>query len=247
MRKLLVSLSALALSAGVANAGAMVAPPAEPMVTTPTPAPIAPMAHDWTGGYAGAGLTFGRASYRGDGDLWNLGDIWDDIREEDNGFFGFPSGSGWGGGAFVGFNWQANNWVYGVEGHLSAHRMRGNETLEANGESVDARTDVRGLASLRGRVGFAADRTLFFVTAGPASGNIRHRTVTDDVQASQSRNASGFVIGVGVEHAMEGGWGIRGDLEHYRFSSRDFTTGGEDFSGVRPRVNMARVSAVFRF
>jgi outer membrane immunogenic protein len=242
MRKLLASLSALALSAGVAHAGAMVAPPVEPVVTAPTPAPMAPMAQDWAGGYAGVGLTFGRASYGGGG--FNASDIFDDIFDDQELPF-FPSGSGWGGGAFVGFNWQNNNIVYGVEGHLSAHRMRGTETLDGdNGESVDIRTNVRSLASLRGRVGFAADRTLVFLTAGPAVGNVRHEAVGLD---SESRNANGVVVGVGVEHALANGWNVRGDLEHYRFRSRDFTTGGEDFSGVRPRVNLARVSAVFRF
>ncbi len=243
MRKFLASLSVLALSAGVAHAGALVAPPAEPVVTVPTPAPMAPAMYDWTGGYAGVGLTFGRASYGGGG--FTPRGILDDVLGDQEDLAGFPSGSGWGGGGFVGFNWQNNNIVYGVEGHLSAHRMRGTETLDGdNGESADIRTNVRSLASLRGRVGFAADRTLVFLTAGPAVGNVRHEAVGVD---TESRNANGVVVGVGVEHALANGWNVRGDLEHYRFRSRDFSTAEQDFSGVRPRVNLARVSAVFRF
>jgi outer membrane immunogenic protein len=105
--------------------------------------------------------------------------------------------------------------------------MRGDtETLDGdNGESADIRTNVRSLASLRGRVGFAADRTLVFLTAGPAIGNVRHEAVgLDSVRIV--RNANGVVVGVGVEHALANGWNLRGDLEHYRFRSRDFTTGG---------------------
>ncbi len=248
MRKFLITLSALALSAGVANAGALVTP-AEPIVTAPAPVPMAPRAFDWTGGYAGLGVTYGRASYREAGDLFDFDEIFDDLRgrEGDPAFGGFfPSGSGWGGGAFVGFNWQNGNMVYGVEGHLSAHRMRGDTTFagENGADDLEVRTDVRSMASLRGRLGFSADRTLFFVTAGPAMANVRHNAIGVD---SESRNVNGFVVGVGAEHALAGGWNIRGDLEHHRFRSRDFTTAGVPFDGVRTRVNLARVSAVFRF
>jgi outer membrane immunogenic protein len=240
MRKFLVTLSALALSAGVANAGALVTPTPEPII--PAPAPVIHTGYDWTGGYAGVGLTYGRASYGGDGRLFALSAITGDSTDPGE-VDGFPNGSGWGLGGFVGYNWQNGGMVYGVEGHLSGHRMRGNLDVDDDGET-DIRTDVRSIASLRGRVGVAQDRTLFFLTAGPAVANIRHNAIGID---SESRSASGFVIGVGLEHAMAGGWNLRGDLEHYRFGSRDFTTAGIDFPSVRPRVNMARVSAVFRF
>ena len=262
MRKILTSLSALALSAGMASAGGKLAVPTEPIVAAPAPMAV----YDWAGGYAGLGLTFGRASYRSG------------ISEDVVDFFGegfgvpvtgglfWPSGSGAGIGGFVGFNWQNGNIVYGVEGHVSAHRMRGTRNLDLGeivfGEQqVDItariRTDLRSLASLRGRVGVAQDRTLFFVTAGPAIGNVRHNAQLrfgDEVveSSNQSRSVSGLMVGAGIEHALAGGWHIRGDLEHYRFGKRNFNTlgisdPGPDFPNVRTRVNLARVSAVFRF
>ena len=246
MRKILTSLSALALSAGMASAGGKLAVPTEPVVAAP-----APMVYDWSGGYAGLGLTYGRASYRS-----GTSEIIDDIGLTGNDFW--PSGSGLGIGGFAGFNWQDGNMVYGVEGHLSGHRMRGSTGFEAE-EIIEgrARTEVRSLASLRARVGLAQDRTLFFVTAGPAIGNVRHSGSTDDfggVSVSQSRSVSGLMIGVGIEHALAGGWHVRGDLEHYRFGKRNFSTGaneagfdGATFPNVRTRVNLARISAVFRF
>jgi len=255
MRKILTSLSALALSAGMATAGGMVAP-TEPIVAAP--APLA--TYDWTGGYAGLGLTYGRASYKS-----GLSGFLDAELPEDTGAgFFWPSGSGWGIGGFAGFNWQNDNIVYGVEAHLSGHRMRGTRRITAveGGNDIEdeevigrIRTDVRSLASLRGRVGVAQDRTLFFVTAGPAIGNVRHTATIDEGpfegSYSQSRSVGGLVVGVGIEHALANGWHIRGDLEHYRFGKRNFNTlglpEGPDFPNVRTRVNLARISAVFRF
>ena len=254
MRKILISLSALALSAGMASAGGKLAVPVEPVVAAPAPM----MAYDWAGGYAGLGLTYGRTSYRSglSDDVFDLID--DEFDLETTGRFFWPSGSGFGLGGFAGFNWQNGDFVYGVEGHLSAHRMRGTRRVADEDEDISARirTDVRSLASLRGRVGVAQDRTLFFVTGGPAIGNVRHsaRLVDgDDVATfSQSRSVGGFVIGAGIEHALANGWHVRGDLEHYRFGKRNFNTlgvsdPGPDFPNVRTRVNLARVSAVFRF
>ena len=244
MRKILTTVSALAFSAGVAHAGGMVVPQ-EPVVAAP--APIMAQAYDWTGGYAGLGLTYGRGSYNVD----DSGPF-----EEDAGDF-WPSGSGWGIGGFVGHNWQNGNMVYGVEGHVSGHRMRGTTDLGSDG-AAEVRTDVRSMASLRGRVGIAQDRTLFFVTAGPAIANVRHNADLPAgeggaVSIGESRTVNGLVIGAGVEHALNNGWHIRGDIEHHRFRSRDFTTAddlvpaGPSFPGVSTRVNLARVSAVFRF
>ena len=236
MRKILTSLSVLALSVGMASAGGKLAVPTEPVVAAP-----APMVYDWSGGYAGFGLNYGRASYRVDGDS---DDFW-------------PSGSGFGIGGFIGHNWQNGNIVYGLEGHLSGHRMRGSRDFDAGqGVIQTVRTNLRSLASLRGRVGVAQDRTLFFLTAGPAIGSVRHNATFSDESGtlaawSESRSVSGLMIGAGIEHALAGGWHIRGDLEHYRFRGRDFNTfdsdPGPDFPNVRTRVNLARISAVFRF
>jgi hypothetical protein len=55
------------------------------------------------------------------------------------------------GGGHVGFNWQSQNWVYGIEGDIGA---------------VEDVYDY--VASLRGRVGWAADNVLLYATTGVA-------------------------------------------------------------------------------
>lgn len=230
MRKLLAATAALALSAGIAHAGGL-AVPVEPEVMPAAPA-LAPMARfDWTGPYAGLNLSYGRAQHGTD----TLPGFW-------------PNGSGFGAGALAGYNWQSGNTVFGLEGHVSAQRMRGSTEITTSplGAVGTVRTDLNTLASLRGRVGFAADRTLFFVSAGPAAGRVNHTAV--DLGLSESNTVHGAMVGVGVEQALAGGLSVRGDLEHYRFRSRDFDTAGPGtFPGVRTSATVARVGAVFRF
>lgn len=219
--KHLVLASTLALgTAGAASAGNLTPMPVDPVV--PAPVAPAPVVYDWTGGYAGLGLTYGEARH----DQATLPQFW-------------PNGSGWGLGGLAGYNWQSGGMVWGVEGHLGWGRMRG--TTDVGGVTVN--TDLNALASVRGRIGLAQDRTLVFLTAGAAAGRLNHTAVGVD---SETRTLNGAVVGLGFEQALAG-FNLRGDLEHYRFSGRDFTTASLPFDGVRTRANVARLSAVFRF
>ncbi len=224
MKRTIFAAALIAASTAGAHAGTMGTPTAEPEIPAPA-APAPSFGYDFSGGYVGTGLSFGRGLH------------------SDSTAPGFwPNGSGAGLGAFAGYNWQSGNTVFGVEGHLSGQRMRGSTTTAAG----EVQTDLRALASLRGRAGVTVDRTLFFATAGGALGSVRHNAV--DVPASDTQTVRGLMVGVGVEHAISDGIHLRGDLEHYRFGSRNFnTTGPNAFTNVRTRSNMARVSAVFRF
>lgn len=221
MKHILLASSVILGSAVAATAGSFTSAPVE----MPVMAPVAPMpvAYNWTGGYAGAGLSYGRATYS-------------TTQPSD-----WPNGSGGGLNGFAGYNWQSGATVYGVEGHLGMNRIRGSNDM---GVPTEIRTELGTVGSLRGRIGVAADRTLFFATAGVAAGRITHTAVG---LGEETRTANGSVIGLGIEHALTTSLHIRGDLEHYRFRSQDFTTAGIPFEPVATRANVARVSAVFRF
>lgn len=226
MKNLILAGGIVLGSAATAMAGSFAAAPVEAPLMAP--APPMPVGYNWAGGYAGVGLSYGRATYSN----LTLPEFW-------------PSGSGGGLNGFAGYNWQNGATVYGVEGHLGMNRIRGNTDVGG----VDVRTQLGTVGSLRGRIGVAADRTLFFATAGLAAGRLTH-TATDAggvVLGEESRTANGAVIGIGIEHAISNGLHIRGDLEHYRFRDQSFTTAGIPFDPTRSRSNQARISAVFRF
>ncbi len=87
------------------------------------------------------------------------------------------------GGVHVGYNWQrANNVVLGLEATLSSIDS------ETNGVDVN---DY--LATVRGRLGYAFDRTLVYATGGAAWLGY------DDVPVD---DAFGWVAGAGIEHKI---------------------------------------------
>ena len=91
------------------------------------------------------------------------------------------NGNGVIGGVQIGYNWQfAPNWVIGIEGDMSGTGIR-NTTFApitiggvpvGAGFTQMAERDIRWLATVRGRLGYAADRWLFYVTGGGAWGEV---------------------------------------------------------------------------
>ena len=106
----------------------------------------------WTGGYIGL---------QGGG-LWSDSSI-DAFDDADTGVFSDNFNGGLFGG-YAGYNWQSGAWVFGVEGDING--VWNDETFNIGGFDVDVGSDY--LASLRGRVGYAFDRTLIFATGGVA-------------------------------------------------------------------------------
>ncbi len=149
----------------------------------------APPAHDWSGIYLGG--------FAGIGDLAS------------NGFFATSLDLGFDGawplvGARVGWNWQAGQFVFGVEGDGSFFDSRGDNLRE---ETYSAETEFLG--SVRGRVGWADDNVLFYATAGGAFVHADVRTSLGGQDPDQQGNEDrkdfsdwGGVAGGGIEWAL---------------------------------------------
>jgi opacity protein-like surface antigen len=84
------------------------------------------------------------------------------------------------------------------------------------------------LASLRARIGLAADRSLFYVTAGPALGYFNSQTTifttpaltTIRDTASDNTWHLGLAAGAGIEYALDPHWSVFGEYLYYDFSSK---------------------------
>jgi outer membrane immunogenic protein len=135
-------------------------------------------------------------------------------------------------GGKAGYNWQASNWVVGLEGDLSSLRFRRSVTITGNphagftnGTSTfndSASSDW--LATVRGRVGYAYDRALFFGTAGVAFGHSSFQSSIVDLapagvgsgvaSASTSGTSVGWTAGAGVDYALANGWIVTVEYVH---------------------------------
>ncbi|HEY4141011.1 MAG TPA: porin family protein, partial [Pseudolabrys sp.] len=135
-RLVLASVSALAL---VSTFGAANAADISRRQTMPVKAPIYAPIYNWTGAYVGIN----------GGGGWGRSDTSAPFASG-----GFDTSGGVVGGT-IGYNWQAGQTVFGVEGDIDWSNIRGSATC---GVGFSCETKNSWLATARGRVGYAFDR-----------------------------------------------------------------------------------------
>jgi outer membrane immunogenic protein len=118
------------------------------------------------------------------------------------------------GGVQLGYNWQlSRNWVFGIETDIAATDM-----TSAAGVSLDY------IGTVRARVGYAADRTLFYVTGGYAY-----------TELSTGLTGDGYALGAGIEYAFSRNWSAKVE---YMFHNLDFGAAGDiDASTIKVGLN----------
>jgi outer membrane immunogenic protein len=181
-RFLLASAGVLVVAGSIGGASAAdLSRPPPPIVTK---APYFAPYYNWTGFYAGINGGYGWGSSN-----WSaLGSSFD----VNGGLFGGQ----------VGYNWQFGQFVYGLEADADWTDIRGTSNVLGCTLTI-CRTKNDFLATARGRVGYAIDRWMPYVTGGLAIGNIR--TTTPSFAGIDQTNA-GWTIGGGVEFAVVGNW-----------------------------------------
>ena len=113
------------------------------------------------------------------------------------------------GGVQGGYNWQAANWVLGVEADIQGSSMRDNKACVFNCNAVTfAQFDQRlpWLGTVRGRIGYAAGSNLFYATGGLAYGEVKTRIFSSFGGANTvdiSNTRAGWTVGAGIETPFE--------------------------------------------
>lgn len=216
---------------------------APPVYAPPPPIPV----FTWTGFYVGAhaGYEFGRSNGVSRLNASGAG-------LAANG----SSPSGFIGGGHVGYlfstqslpflNGFGNNLfggglVAGVEGDVDGSTYRSNYLLGALNNSTSQ--NIQG--SVRGRLGIAVDRVLFYATGGAAFGGLRNNYTSAVGFDSISRTRVGYTVGGGVEYAFANNWSARVEYRYTDFGSFNDnlvnSTGGA--VNVRHRETDNRVQA----
>lgn len=149
---------------------------------------------DWSGFYAGAHAGYGRSRMLGTYD-----------EAGDSGSFDMdPAGAL--GGVQVGYNIQRGAWVYGVEADGTWSGLA-NDRIDGEGDSQKLETTA--LASVRGRIGVAADNRLYYITGGWGLVNSKLGVNEAGTSASSSFTSHGLVIGSGMQWAFNPNWSVR--------------------------------------
>ena len=226
MRYLTAGIALTAMLSAVGSAGGADAPTS-----------VRPPAFSWAGFYFGVNLGAGVPAYRTErlqsvsGFGSTVFDLYPQGRERPGVTFG----------AQAGYNWQYGHWVYGLETELDFLDARRGPigTFPAppvywpiGVASYTLTADASGtyFGSLRGRLGFAVDRTLFYVTGGVASGGWRGASTltlnggglgnvfTSGLSASSRTK---YLFGAGVEYALDPNWSARAE---YLFLNQSHNT-----------------------
>ena len=134
------------------------------------------------------------------------------------------------GGAFAGFNYQFdNNLVLGIEADIEKNRSKRTSFLAVAASHIDYGLDWQG--SVRGRIGYAADRALFYGTAGWAVGSA-YASVAGGQE--EQENFTGYTFGAGLDYAF-----TDRVFGHFEYRYTDF--GNKAF--VFPALGGARLDA----
>ncbi len=224
---------------GLVAVGALAAVPAMAAdLRMPVKAPPMPVAAEfsWTGWYAGI----------------NVGGSWADVPEN----FSLPlfgasvankaTSSSIVGGGQIGFNYQINHIVLGVEADLDGRNNSntfscpvaaptGCVPAAASASILTLHDEQNWLGTVRGRLGVAFDRFFLYGTGGLAYGNVQHTlnetqltapggTTLASLIVSDNTTRTGWAAGVGAEYAITNNWSVGVEWLHVDLGTTTLNT-----------------------
>ncbi len=225
MNKFLLGAALLALGVAPAFAADM-AVKARPMAAPPV------VVYNRTGFYIGANIgaigSTGNAAHRcinGAGVLDGaLCDIIPDAGMNSTGFLG---------GAQAGYNWQMNNWLFGLEADGQGTSLKNSSSItgafplnppppgftDAPGTIFTTSARLDWLATARARVGVTSGAALFYVTGGAAFGGVRTATnligPLNAYPSTTNSTRTGWTAGAGVEWGFAPQWSVKAEGLYY--------------------------------
>jgi len=168
-------------------------------------------------------------------------------------YLGLNGGFGWAGshsdgavaGGTIGYNFQINEIVVGAEADWDFASIGGRSS---DGFGDYAKTRLTSLTTERLRLGYAVDRTLFFLTGGYAGGYVHNSLLDgpDGVYGSQDRWRNGYAIGGGIEYAFNNHVSAKAEYLYSQFGSQQIDVGPVSArSSMNP--SLVRLGVNYRF
>jgi outer membrane immunogenic protein len=173
------------------------------------------VAGSWAGFYAGSLVGYGWSSF-------------------DTSAGGSSSGGdvdGTTGGGLIGYSWQKGNFVYGLEGDITLHVLRGD--LDGGGAVAAVEADSMYSARLRGRLGYDMGWAMPFIAAGGVMNESYIHASADRFDGDVQR-LFGWTAGAGVDFKVNlpfienllGPLVLRAEYVYEDFGSETFSVAG---------------------
>jgi outer membrane immunogenic protein len=214
MKKLLLGTIGLVALSGSAMAADL---PARPYKAPP---PVIATVYDWTGFYIGA--NGGWASSR---NCWGIIPVGGVVIAD-----GCADRSGGVVGGQVGYRWQANQFVFGLEAQGDWADLRGSRISTFN-PAFATGTRLNGIGLFTGQIGYAWNAALLYLKGGAAvtDNSAFINTVAGVGIVSASSTRWGGTVGVGFEYGFLPNWTAGIEYDHLFMGDANNT-----FSVVNP-------------
>lgn len=218
--RLITALAFTALGVSAASAADM----SRPYYKTPV---FAEPYYNWSGFYVGGQLggSWTNEQWINTANTTFFGDLapGNGFRQRSSGIFG---------GGQMGYNWQASNYVFGLEGSIAGMDNRGTVNNTVFGL---ARDDVfswrtNWMATVTGRIGYAFANNLIYAKGGYAGINSR-LSVSDTVgpatgAGSASAWHNGWTVGAGWEYGVTANWIVGVEYDYATFETKNYQLAG---------------------
>ncbi len=134
-------------------------------------------------------------------------------------------------GGQIGYNLQpaGSHYVLGVEADIQGSGIQGSGAISSllltpAVANVYGTSELDWFGSVRGRIGYAFDRSLIYATGGAAFGGVKDSlTVTPAVGSAvnwhSSATETGYVVGGGFEHYILPAWSIKAEYQYIDLGS----------------------------
>jgi outer membrane immunogenic protein len=122
-------------------------------------------------------------------------------------------------GAYVGYNYQIGQAVLGLEGTWSWADINGDTSCVV---IFNCKRSIDSIATIVGRVGYAFNKTMVYGLGGVAWGDVDTDVVGNIFGLAQLRGGethTGWVAGIGIEHALTSFLVARVEYNHIGFGS----------------------------
>jgi outer membrane immunogenic protein len=231
---------AVALLAGCSFGLVSIACASDLPARMPRKAPAAPVyvppSFSWAGFYVGANAGWGWSD--GDGTV-TMGGVSGPISGSGDGFLG---------GVQAGYNWQMGNFVAGLETDFQGSSGSGDVNSIAGAVTTTGTVKTPWFGTIRGRIGYAPDRWLFYVTGGGVYGKATlDGSVSTTGPFSSSSTYWTWTAGGGIETMLWDKWSAK--LEYLYVGTPDnapIAPGMTVLSG-RTHTDIVRVGLNYHF
>ena len=170
----------------------------------------------------------------------NIGGAWSNVHifDNDGNSFSTSGTSGFMAGGQIGFNYQFNTFVWGVEFDGDWTSLKRTSGIVSIGPlDLQAKVSTPWITSLAARFGFAADR--FFLYGKAGVGWVGNKLTITELNSGESisrtNSNSGLLLGVGGEYAIDRNWTLKLEYDHINLHSRSISD-NSDRLGVNPLI-----------